>query len=278
MYQATRITEVKDFIRSRADAAQGFVPTMGALHEGHLELIRRARRENDLLSCSIFVNPIQFNNREDLEKYPRSLDSDLEMLETEGCDLVFTPSEDEMYPEQAVEKFDFGDLETVMEGKYRPGHFNGVALVVKRLLDILTPQRAYFGEKDYQQLRVIQELVKRYGIPVEIIPCPTVREADGLAMSSRNRRLNLEERSIAPLIFNVLKEVNEKAGKMSVGELKKLAIQQLSGSGFIVDYFEIAAAESLQPLNDWKEASNARAFVACYLGNVRLIDNMELFY
>lgn len=278
MYTANKISEVKNFLAKKPGVVHGFVPTMGALHEGHLELVRRARRENDLVSCSIFVNPIQFNNPEDLEKYPRTLEEDLQMLRETGCDLVFVPSVEEMYPEPATEKYDFGDLERVMEGRYRPGHFNGVAVVVKKLFDIMQPHKSYFGEKDFQQLRIIQTLVAMENLPVSIVPCPTVREPDGLAMSSRNRRLSPEERAIAPLIYRVLSESQQQAGRTPVSELKAWAVQQLAGSGFVVDYFEIADAATLQPAGEWGAVSGIRAFTACFLGNVRLIDNMELIY
>jgi pantoate--beta-alanine ligase len=278
MYQATRISEIKDYLRSRQGMVQGFVPTMGALHEGHLALVRRAREENNLVSCSIFINPIQFNSPDDLEKYPRTLEEDLKLLGDEGCDMAFVPSVEEMYPEPVTEKFDFGILETVMEGKYRPGHFNGVAIVVKRLFDIMKPGKAYFGEKDYQQLKVIQELVNRHNMPVNIIPCPTVREDDGLAISSRNRRLSKGERSVAPLIYLVLNEVNKQAGKTPVNDLVEWAVTQLSESGFVVEYFEIANSETLLPIQEWDPDLKTRAFTACYLGNIRLIDNIELIY
>ncbi len=278
MLHVSKIAEVKTFLEENSGRSVGFVPTMGALHEGHLELVKRARTENERVSCSIFVNPIQFNNPEDLEKYPRTLEHDLELLESAGCDLVFVPSVEEMYPEPVTEKYDFGLLEQVMEGKYRPGHFNGVAVVVKKLFEIMAPGRAYFGEKDFQQLRIIQEMVSKDSLPVEIVPCPTVREADGLAMSSRNRRLSEPERAIAPHIYRVLTEVRKKAGRTEVEDLKSWAISQLTGSGFVVDYFEIADARYLQPLREWREGVPARAFTACFLGNVRLIDNMELIY
>lgn len=278
MLHVTKISEVKTFLEENNVRSQGFVPTMGALHEGHLELVRRARKENEVVSCSIFVNPIQFNNPEDLEKYPRTLEQDLDMLQANGCDLVFVPSVEEMYPEPVTIKYDFGELETVMEGKYRPGHFNGVAVVVKKLFEIMEPQKAYFGEKDYQQLRIIQELVKRDSIPVGIIPCATVREADGLAMSSRNRRLSKEERAIAPLIYLVLTDASRQAGTTPVKELKEWAVSQLNGSGFVVDYFEIAESGSLKPITEWQKGTPVRAFTAAFLGNVRLIDNMELIY
>jgi len=255
----------------------GFVPTMGALHQGHLDLVRRARSDNDLAGCSIFVNPIQFNNPEDLEKYPRTLENDLQLLEQTGCDLVFIPSVEEMYPGPVMEKYDFGDLERVMEGEHRPGHFNGVAIIVKKLFDIFQPDKAYFGEKDFQQLRIIQALVRMEKIPVEIIPCPTVRESDGLAMSSRNRRLTPEERLRAPEIYNTLVLARELVNIVPVSEVRKLSIARLESKGFRVDYFEIADIESLQPSNTWETNGGMIACVAAFLGKVRLIDNMILF-
>jgi pantoate--beta-alanine ligase len=255
----------------------GFVPTMGALHQGHLELVIRACRENDISGCSIFVNPIQFNNADDLIKYPRPLEDDLRLLEGTGCDIVLMPSVEEMYPEPVTKKFDFGPLERVMEGAHRPGHFNGVAVVVEKFFDIFTPDRAYFGEKDFQQLRIIQSLVKMEKIPVEIVPCSTVREADGLAMSSRNRRLSAEERAVAPLIYQALLNAKDLANKSPVSEVKKISIAMMESKGFRVDYFEIANAETLQPVESWEETSRVIACVAAFLGSVRLIDNMILF-
>lgn len=255
----------------------GFVPTMGALHRGHIELIRRSVGENDITGCSIFVNPIQFNNPEDLEKYPRTLETDVAMLQEAGCDIVFVPSVKEMYPEPVTEKYDFGPLEQVMEGAHRPGHFNGVAVVVKKLFDIFQPDRAYFGEKDYQQLAVIRALVQLKNIPVEIVPCPTVREADGLAMSSRNRRLTPEERAIAPEIYRTLDLAADEAGLKSVEEVKQLGYDRLTVMGFKVDYFEISDAATLQPVDAWDQAPEIIGCVAAFLGNVRLIDNMILF-
>jgi len=255
----------------------GFVPTMGALHQGHLELVKRACYENDLAACSIFVNPIQFNNPEDLNKYPRTLEADLKLLEETGCHLVFAPSVQEMYPEPVTKRYDFGQLEGVMEGEHRPGHFNGVAVVVKKLFDIIQPDRAYFGEKDFQQLRIIQSLVRMEKIPVNITPCPTIRESDGLAMSSRNRRLSAEERAIAPEIYRTLLGAKELAKKIPVIELKGISIARLQSKGFRVDYFELADTDSLQPVATWEESSGVIACVAAYLGSVRLIDNMILF-
>lgn len=275
----TTISETRQWL-SQATAAGsscGFVPTMGALHQGHIELVVRSCRENDITGCSIFVNPIQFNNPEDLTKYPRTLEEDLRLLSEAGCDLVFVPSVKEMYPEPVTEKYDFGDLEKVMEGAYRPGHFNGVAVVVKKLLDIFKPDRAYFGEKDFQQLRIIQSLVRIKNIPVEIVPCATVREADGLAMSSRNRRLSAAERKIAPEIYKTLEFAKKSAGTIPVHELKQICSQMLQEKGFVIDYFEISEVETLQPVKEWDVSGGIIACVAAFLGPVRLIDNMILF-
>jgi pantoate--beta-alanine ligase len=264
--------------RKDADSV-GFVPTMGALHDGHLELVRRSARENDVTVVSIFVNPIQFNNQEDLAKYPRSLDTDLEMLRSAGCHAAFTPTVDEMYPGDELEHYDFGSLEQVMEGAFRPGHFQGVAVVVKRLLEIAEPARAYFGEKDFQQLRIIQALVEKEGLPVAIVPCPTVREADGLAMSSRNQRLSSAERAVAPLIYDTLRKVKEMAQEKTVEFLLNYATERLNGvPGMQVEYFCIAGTDDLQPLKHWPDVERpTAAFVAVNLGRIRLIDNMMLY-
>lgn len=273
------VSETRKWLAGKRSVGKtiGFVPTMGALHEGHLNLVNRARRENDVNGCSIFVNPIQFNNQEDLQKYPRTLENDLNLLERTGCDLVFVPSVEEMYPEPVTKKFDFGALESVMEGAHRPGHFNGVAVVVEKLFDIFGPDRAYFGEKDFQQLRIIQSLVKMENIPVEIVPCPTVREPDGLAMSSRNHRLSKEERAVAPEIYKTLLFSREHAGNIPVQELEKICSTMLENKGFRVDYFEIAEPDSLQPIDSWQKTPGAIACLAAFLGSVRLIDNMILF-
>jgi pantoate--beta-alanine ligase len=250
---------------------------MGALHAGHIDLVKRSVRENEITACSIFVNPIQFNNKEDLAKYPRTIDDDLRMLEEAGCNLVFVPSVDEMYPEPVTGKYDFGDLEKVMEGAHRPGHFNGVAIVVRKLFEIFQPDRAYFGEKDFQQLRIIQSLVKMEKIPVMIVPCPTVREADGLAMSSRNRRLSDSERAVAPEIYRTLLMAKDLAGSVPVQDVKLICENILTEKGFVVDYFEFADIAGLQPIHEWNDSPEVIACVAAFLGTVRLIDNMILF-
>lgn len=273
------IDETRKFVSQARELDQtiGFVPTMGALHPGHLELMRRAKKENDVLVVSIFVNPIQFNNATDLKKYPRVLFKDMEMLKTIDCDAVFVPSVKEMYPEPINKTFDFGPLEKVMEGAFRPGHFNGVAIVVEKLFEIVEPHKAYFGEKDFQQLAIIKSLVEMERIPVEIIPCAIVRENDGLAMSSRNVRLSPEERAIAPRIFKVLKEVAGRAGEMDPVLLQQWGMKQLQAEeAFDVEYFQIAEDTTLQTIVNWQIGQGALAFVALKLGQVRLIDNIRI--
>jgi pantoate--beta-alanine ligase len=256
----------------------GFVPTMGALHDGHLSLVRRAAKENDYVVASIFVNPIQFNNKEDLINYPRDIDSDVAKLRAEGCDMLFMPSTEEMYPEPVTTVYDLGHLDKVMEGKYRPGHFNGVVVVVRKLFEIIEPDRAYFGEKDYQQLVIIQYMTKMLHLPVEIIPCPTVREKDGLAMSSRNARLTKKERQIAPQINKILNDAKVKAAHSTVEGLKRyVEIQFKKTDKLNLEYFEIADMNTLIPVDSWEKRSNIIACVAVYLGGIRLIDNIKLF-
>ncbi|MCX6252448.1 MAG: pantoate--beta-alanine ligase [Bacteroidetes bacterium] len=282
MKEFTLISEVREELDKALKNGKtiGFVPTMGALHKGHLELIGRSVRENDITVCSIFVNPIQFNNPEDLEKYPRNLKQDGKMLLSHGCDILFAPSVAEIYPPEEKEdlKIDFGTLEQILEGKFRPGHFRGVAIVVKKLLDIVKPDRAYFGKKDYQQLMIISELVSRLQIPVKIVACETVREPDGLAMSSRNMRLTIGERKVAAKIFEALKQVKERSATQSIGVIKKWAIKHLQENpAFRVEYLEIVDKRTLLPLTKWNNRQNALACTAVWLGNVRLIDNLELF-
>lgn len=254
----------------------GFVPTMGALHDGHLSLVRRARAENDVVICSIFVNPIQFNNPEDLKKYPRTLEKDLNMLEQVGCDLVFLPSVEEMYPEEIHKEYDFGNLGNVMEGAFRPGHFNGVAIVVHKLFDITLPHRAYFGEKDFQQLAIIKELVRIENLPVEIIPCPIAREDDGLAMSSRNARLTPEMRKAAPFIYQVLKEAKEMAIENTAGQIEEFVRVAFREHPLLnLEYFTIASGLDLKAVTG-KISQGDRGFIAVFAGEIRLIDNIQL--
>jgi len=272
------INETTTYInRQRADGCSiGFVPTMGALHEGHLELMRKAKNENDLLVVSVFVNPKQFNNPEDLKKYPRNLAKDMKALNSVGCDVLFAPEADEMYPEPENINYDFSQLEHVMEGASRKGHFNGVAIVVRKLFEIVQPHKAYFGEKDYQQLAIIKELVKRENIAVEIAPCPIVRDEDGLAMSSRNERLTDEERTMAPFIYQTLQKAKNKVSQLSPEELKTWVKQEFKKKGsFQLDYFEIADDTYLQPIQSWDNSTGTMGFIAVFLGKVRLIDNIR---
>lgn len=257
----------------------GFVPTMGALHEGHLSLIQASQKDNDLTVCSIFVNPTQFNDPNDLRNYPRNFESDLELLKSKSCDVIFLPSVDEVYPESLPKQtFDFGPLESVMEGAHRPGHFNGVATVVKRLFDIVQPHHAYFGLKDFQQLAIIHKMTKDLELPIEIVPCKIIREEHGLAMSSRNELLGKKERKQAGIIYNTLKHVKNKAGFESIAEIKE-HVNKVFGkqNNCKLEYFEIVDLYTLKPMNSWAESMHVIACIAVYFGNVRLIDNIILF-
>lgn len=281
MKTCSLISEMAKAMRKehKAGHSVGFVPTMGALHEGHLSLVKESRKANDITVCSIFVNPIQFNNKKDLEKYPRNLKEDLRLLGSAGCDYVFIPGNEEIYPQGTPNlEINFGTLDKVLEGKFRPGHFKGVAIIVKKLFEIITPDHAYFGKKDYQQLLIIRHLVSALQFPVQIHACPTFREPDGLAMSSRNLQLTIGEREMASLIYQTLSRVKEKAGHLPVKELRQWAIKKInSNPSFTVEYFEIVDKNDLHILENWKEKENALACTAVFLGDVRLIDNIELF-
>lgn len=272
-----KITAIKAQLQKHLKSSQsiGFVPTMGALHQGHIRLVNMARGRNDVVVVSIFVNPIQFNNPEDLKKYPRTFEEDAQKLEKAGVDYIFYPEVEEMYPEEAKEKYDFGPLENVLEGAFRPGHFNGVGVVVKRLFDIVKPHQAYFGKKDFQQLAIIRKLVEIENIPVEIVAGETKREADGLAMSSRNMRLSESDREKAPLLYNNLQMVKAEKGSSSPKELEDLALTNLKAD-FDVEYFKICDGNSLQAITSWEETDYPVALVAANIGSVRLIDNLEL--
>lgn len=274
------IKPLQEYLANAVDAGGsiGFVPTMGALHEGHLSLIRASKKENDLTVCSIFVNPTQFNDPNDLKKYPRNFDADLAMLKKEACDVVFHPGVEEMYPGAPAEKFDFGELERVMEGAHRPGHFNGVATVVRRLFEIVRPHRAYFGLKDYQQLVIIHKMTKELNLPVEIVPCDIVREKNGLAMSSRNQLLSDAEKKQAELLYKTLKSVKNKSGFASIAEIKDLVSMQFrKAKNTKLEYFEIVDLYTLKPLNAWTDSMQVIACIAAYVGKVRLIDNIIIF-
>ena len=253
----------------------GFVPTMGALHRGHLSLVECACRENDRVVVSIFVNPTQFNNPADLESYPRDKQQDVKILEDFPVDMVFIPPVEEIYPEEDTRSFDLSPLDRIMEGKHRPGHFNGVAQVVSKLFEIIRPTRAYFGKKDFQQVAVIRKLTRELGMEVEIISCPVIREPDGLAMSSRNRLLSEKERKIAPEIARTLRKAREKQDELSPAALKKWVTDTLNQHPEMqVDYFEIVDDQNLNPVRSWGEQVNKVGCVAVQLGAVRLIDNI----
>ncbi len=278
----TTVTAIREYLQQcrKAGKSIGFVPTMGTLHEGHLSLIEQSKKENEITVCSIFVNPIQFNNPLDLAQYPRNLVADEKFLIAAGCDVVFAPPVEEMYPggKQEDLNLDFDYLEKVLEARFRPGHFNGVAIVVKRLFDIVEPARAYFGKKDYQQLLIVKQLVIDLKLPIEIIACPIVREADGLAMSSRNLRLTIGEREDASQISDVLMSMKEKSGAIPLKDLKQWGIRKLQFNPlFRVDYLEVVDKRTLHPLENWKNKEYGIICTAVFVGDVRLIDNLELF-
>lgn len=260
----------------------GLVPTMGALHEGHLSLVNHARKENDIVVVSVFVNPIQFNNQEDLAKYPRTVDADLEKLTAAGADIAFVPSVEEMYPEKVETVYHFGPLEEVMEGPRRPGHFSGVAVVVRRLFDLTQPDRAYFGEKDFQQIAIIRNLLEQIKYPIELVPCPIVRADDGLALSSRNMRLSPEARAIAPNIYATLQQAVEMSEYEDVESVQLWVMDTLSSFhevngldeklSFDPEYFEIVNDITLQPIDNWDDAEGIVGCIAVWLDGVRLID------
>lgn len=260
---------------SGSDRKIGFVPTMGALHKGHISLVEQAVNENDVVVVSIFVNPTQFNDPKDLERYPRNLEADLRLLEKTGCDVVFAPDVHEIYPEPDNRKFNFGTLETVMEGKYRPGHFNGVAQVVSKLFDIVRPDKAYFGLKDFQQLAIIRNMVNQLELPVEIVSCPIIREESGLAMSSRNELLTAEERKNAAVISQTLFEAKKLKDEKDVQTVARWIEENINKNSFLrVEYAEIVDATTLQPVKSWDDSGEIVCCVAVFCGKIRLIDNV----
>lgn len=278
------ITKVADLRKAVAKAESenktiALVPTMGALHAGHMSLIERARKDCLFVVVSIFVNPTQFNNKEDLEKYPRTVEADCEMLRKAGVDVAFIPTVEEIYPEEDTRVFDLGPIAEVMEGKMRPGHFNGVCQIVSKLLEMVNPHWAYFGEKDYQQVAVINKLADIIKFEGAIVPCPICREADGLAMSSRNVRLTPAQRKVAPQIYKELKQFAQNvANGEEIEQARQKVIEALNGINEMeVEYFEIADAETLQPYDPAKgENKELIACITVWLGDVRLIDNIKL--
>ena len=255
-----------------------FVPTMGALHAGHLSLVKRALQENDCCIVSVFVNPTQFNNPRDLETYPRTLEADSDLLSSVGTSALFVPEVSTIYPEPDTRHFDVGAVAEVMEGKYRPGHFNGVMQVVSRLFEIVRPDCAYFGEKDFQQIAVLRAMSHLIQSPVEIIACPIVREEDGLALSSRNVRLSQEERAEAPNIYSILKESTAWTQELTPAELIQRVTEKINAIPTLrVEYFEIVDTDSLQSIKAWSDSPRPHGCITVYCGDVRLIDNIAYY-
>lgn len=254
----------------------GFAPTMGALHEGHGSLMIKSVNENNITVASVFVNPTQFNDQNDLLKYPRTLEADCALLEKCGVDFVFVPDVKEMYPEEDTRQFNYAPLDSVMEGAHRPGHFNGVCQIVSKLFDAVMPAKAYFGEKDYQQLAIIKEMVRDLKYPIEIIGCPIIRESDGLALSSRNMRLSDTERENALNISQTLFKSCTFAADHSVNETLEMVKTAINNaSGLELEYFEIVDGDTLQPINSWEESSTIMGCITVFCGPVRLIDNIR---
>lgn len=254
----------------------GLVPTMGALHAGHASLVKRCVAENDVAVVSVFVNPTQFNDKNDLIKYPRTLDADCKLLESVGASFVFAPSVEEMYPEQDTRHFSFAPLDTVMEGIYRPGHFNGVCQIVSKLFLAVNPDRAYFGEKDFQQLAIIREMVRQMNFPLEIVGCPIVREEDGLALSSRNALLSSEQRTTALNISKTLFASLEYAKTHTLAETKAWVEHSIDAvEGLRLEYFEVVDGRTLQTVSDWNDSDYIVGCITVYCGEVRLIDNIK---
>ena len=258
------------------DLRIGFVPTMGALHPGHISLIEKSKNETDIAVCSIYVNPVQFNNREDYKNYPAKIEADILMLEKSGCDILFLPGGKEIYPDENAKKkhFDIGYLETILEGKYRPGHFQGVCLVVEKLLRIVEPTHLFLGQKDFQQSLIIIKLASLICKNLEVIIAPTLRESNGLAMSSRNLRLTDEEKDIAAELYKSLVQIKEELAPGEIQSLKKKVTSKLEDWGFKIDYLEIAIAENLEIIDSLTSTEGLIILVAAFLNNVRLIDNL----
>jgi pantoate--beta-alanine ligase len=275
-----RSEDLRQWVLEQKNTGQitGFVPTMGALHEGHIQLIKACRSTVDQAICSIFVNPAQFNDPKDFEKYPVSIEKDIQMLHEAGTDVLFLPSVKEIYPQgqSGLETYDLGPLETLLEGRYRPGHFQGVSQVMNRLLKLVQPDHLFMGQKDFQQCLVVQRLIGIMHLPVQLHTVPTVREADGLAQSSRNRRLTAEQRKNAVAISQALIDLRGNLPSGNTGELLKQAREKLDAAHFKTDYISIARASDLQPIVDWNGKEKAVALIAAFQGDVRLIDNMLL--
>ena len=276
------VNSIKDLKAYLAEAKQdnkkiGFVPTMGALHNGHLSLVQHCVKNNDVCVVSVFVNPTQFNDKHDLETYPRTLEADCVLLESAGCDYVFAPSVEEMYPEPDTRTFDLGTVSEVMEGAKRPGHFNGVAQVVSKLFYIVEPDNAYFGEKDFQQIAVIKAMTAQLKLPVEIVECPIVRGEDGLALSSRNTLLDAEHRAAAPQIYAALRAAAEKSQELTPEALKAWVTAEVERNPLLkVIYYQSVDARTMQEVAAWSDAEHIQGCIAVQAGDIRLIDNIRI--
>jgi len=275
----TEIKSLQQKIKSLKNGVTiGFVPTMGALHEGHLSLVGKAKKENDIVIVSIFVNPTQFDNADDLTNYPKTIEKDLSLLKSFSCDIVFTPTPEEIYADDIQsQSFDFDGLEFQMEGKFRAGHFNGVGTIVERLFKVVKPHKAYFGEKDFQQIQIIRKMVEKRKLTVQIVACPIHREKDGLAMSSRNMRLTKEQRAAAPFIYETIKKAKIQFGTKNASEVVKWVENEFQNHPILrLEYVEIADEDTLLPVETKNPTKKYRAFIAVFAGNVRLIDNISL--
>ena len=271
------VSELREALLPLRDKTIGFVPTMGALHQGHISLVELARKECDTVVVSVFVNPTQFNDKNDLKHYPRTPEADAALLEAAGVDFVLFPSVEEIYPEPDTRVFDFGQIDKVMEGATRPGHFNGVAQVVSRLFNIVEPTKAYFGEKDFQQIAVVRAMVAQLGLDVEIVDCPIIRDTDGLARSSRNTLLTAEHRAAAPHIYEVLSAAVAKVGELTPAELKAWVTAEVDKNPLLkVIYFEAVNALTMQSVESWNECERIQGCIAVQAGDIRLIDNIKL--
>jgi pantoate--beta-alanine ligase len=272
--------ELKSYLSAQKERTKtiGLIPTMGALHQGHLSLIKKAKRKNDVVVVSIFVNPTQFDKKEDLTNYPKTIENDTKLLESVSCDVLFFPSVEEIYEDHvSSEKFDFDGLEHLMEGKFREGHFDGVGTIVKKLFEIVTPHQAYFGQKDFQQLQIIKKMVKKHHLKVKIKGCAIFREEDGLAMSSRNTRLSKEHRAAAPFVYKILKKVRKKFATENTDKVTEWVENQFKKHPLLnLEYFTIAAEKSLETIKNKEFNKKNRAFIAVFASEIRLIDNIRL--
>ena len=277
MIVVNRVAELNAALANCPKEGVGFVPTMGALHRGHRSLVERARKENDTVVVSVFVNPTQFNDKNDLKNYPRTPEADCAVLEAAGADIVFMPSVEDIYPEPDTREFDFGLVDKVMEGATRPGHFNGVAQVVSRLFDLVKPARAYFGEKDFQQIAVIKTMVKQLAIDIEIVECAIVRGEDGLALSSRNELLSAEHRKAAPHIYATISRAQELMQTMTPAELTRWMVENIDANPLLKTiYFEAVDALTMQRVEKWSDAERIQGCCAVQAGEIRLIDNIRI--